>query len=42
MGSFDLERASPEELVEVTEKNGVDLKDYEILYSAIQVTVKGL
>ena len=30
MGSFDLERASPEELFEFTENKGVDLKDYEI------------
>ncbi len=28
--SFDLERASPEELIEVAEKKGIDLRDYQI------------
>ena len=28
--SFDLERASPEELIEIAEKKGIDLRDYQI------------
>ena len=28
--SFDFERASPEELIEIAEKKGIDLRDYQI------------
>lgn len=30
MEAFDLEGASPEELVEIAERRGIDLSDYEI------------
>lgn len=30
MESFDLERVSPEKLVEIAEKKGVDLKKYQV------------
>ncbi len=28
--SFDLEKASPKELVEIAEKKGVELRDYQV------------
>lgn len=31
MESFDIERASPEELVEIAKKNGFDLRKYQIV-----------
>ena len=30
MESFDFEKASPEELVEIAEKKGIELKKYEV------------
>ena len=30
MESFDLDRASPEELVDIAWKNGIDLRDYQV------------
>ena len=30
MESFDLEKASPEELVEIAEKKGIDLRNYQV------------
>lgn len=30
MDSFDLEKASPEKLVEIAEKKGIDLSDYQV------------
>ncbi len=30
MESFDLDRASPEELVDIAGKNGIDLRDYQV------------
>ena len=30
MESFDLEKASPEELVKIAERKGIDLSEYEI------------
>ena len=29
MESFDIDRASPEELIAIAQRNGVDLSDYE-------------
>ena len=30
MESFDLEKASPERLVEIAEKKGIDLRNYQV------------
>lgn len=30
MESFDLDRASPEELVDIAGEKGIDLKDYQV------------
>lgn len=32
MKSFDVEKASPQELVEMTKREGLDLRNYEIGY----------
>lgn len=32
MESFDIERASPQELIEIAEEKGIDLEKYETVY----------
>lgn len=32
MESFDIERASPEELIKIAEEKGIDLEKYETVY----------